>query len=125
MRARTDLFTWHLTTVPVEIISDRKARIALRTVLVTVLVFLAVLAGLRMYAEAAGPAARMAALQERNAALGAELERLQAELALERATRAALEQQVTALNSQASELASQLNFFNAQSGRPRAGHSRD
>ena len=111
MRARTIPYTWHLTTGPVEIISDRKARIALRSVLVTVLVFLAVLAGLRMYAEAAGPAARMAALQAQNSAQAAELERLQAELALERATRAALEQQVTALNSQASDLASQLNFF--------------
>jgi hypothetical protein len=50
---------------------------------------------------------------------------LRAELELERATRTALEQQVMELNAQASELASQLNFFNAQSGRTRAGHSRD
>jgi len=117
--------TWHLATSRLEIISDRKARIALRSVLVSVLVSLAALAGLRLYTEAAGPVARVAALQQHNASLSEEAARLRAELELERATRVALEQQVAELNEQASELASQLNFFNAQSGRPRAGHSRD
>ncbi len=124
MKAGIEADTWHLTTSRLEIISDRKARIALRTVLVAVLVSLAVLAGLGLYADAAGPAARVTALQQQNATLNAEVARLRAELELERATRTALEQQVMELNSQASELASQLNFFNAQSGRPRAGRSR-
>lgn len=125
MKAGIEADTWHLATSRLEIISDRKARIALRTVLVAVLVSLGALAGLRLYADASGPAARASALHQENAVLGEELARLRAELVLERATRAALEQQVTDLNERVSELDSQLNFFNAQSGRNRAGHSRD
>jgi septal ring factor EnvC (AmiA/AmiB activator) len=125
LKEGTQADTWHLATSRLEIISDRKARIALRLVLVAVLVSLAALAGLRLYAQAAGPVARLAALQQQSASLSAEVARLHAELELEQATRVALEQQVAELNEQASELASQLNFFNAQSGRPRAGHSRD
>ena len=125
MKAGIEADTWHLTTSRLEIISDRKARIALRTVLVAVLVSLAALAGLRLYAGASGPAARVSALQQENASVGEELARLRAELVLERATRVALEQQVTDLNERASELESELNFFNAQSGRNRAAHSRD
>lgn len=125
MRVRTDSDTWHLSTGSVAITSDRKSRIMLRVVLAAVLVLLAVLAGLRLFAEAAGPAARLAALEQQNSTLGAEIARLRAELELERATRAALEQQVVDLNTQASDLASQLNFFNAQSGRARAGRSRN
>ena len=125
MKAGIEADTWHLATSRLEIISDRKARIALRTVLVAVLVSLAALAGLRLYADASGPAARVSALQQENTSLGEELARLRAELVLERATRVALEQQVTDLNERASELESQLNFFNAQSGRNRAGQSRN
>ena len=125
MKAGIEADTWHLATSRLEIISDRKARIALRAVLVAVLVSLAALAGLRLYADAPGPAARVSALQQENASLGADLARLRAELVFERATRVALEQQVTELNERSSELESQLNFFNAQSGRTRAAHSRD
>jgi hypothetical protein len=125
LKAGIEADTWHLATSRLEIISDRKARIALRAVLVAVLVSLAALAGLRLYADAPGPAARVSALQQENASLGEELARLRAELVFERATRVALEQQVTELNERSSELESQLNFFNAQSGRTRAGHSRD
>ena len=125
MKAGIEADTWHLATSRLEIISDRKARIALRTVLVAVLVSLGALAGLRLYADASGPAARVSALQQENALLGDELARLRAELVLERATRVALEQQVTDLNERVGELDSQLNFFNAQSGRKRTGHSRD
>ncbi len=125
MRAGIEADTWHLTTSRLEIISDRRARVALRGVLVAVLVSLALLAGLRLYADAAGPVARASKLQQENASLNAELARLRAELELERATRAALEQQVMELNAQSSELASQLNFFNAQSGRSRTSRARD
>jgi septal ring factor EnvC (AmiA/AmiB activator) len=117
--------TWHLATSRLEIISDRKSRIALRTVLVAVLVSLALLVGLRLYADAAGPVARASTLQQENASLAAELARLRAELVLEQATRVALEQEVADLNDRASELESQLNFYNAQSGRTRAGRARD
>jgi uncharacterized small protein (DUF1192 family) len=125
LKAGIEADTWHLATSRLEIISDRKARIALRTILVAVLVSLGALAGLRLYADASGPAARVSALQQENALLGDELARLRAELVLEQATRVALEQQVTDLNERVGELDSQLNFFNAQSGRKRAGHSRD
>jgi hypothetical protein len=125
LRAASDLDTWHLATSRLEIISDRKARIALRTVLVSVLLALGVLAGLRLYLEATGPVARAAELEVRNASLEAELARLRADLELERATRVALERQVVELDEQASQLASQLNFVNAQSGRSRAGQARD
>jgi septal ring factor EnvC (AmiA/AmiB activator) len=125
LRAGIEADTWHLTTSRLEIISDRRARVALRGVLVAVLVSLALLAGLRLYADAAGPVARASKLQQENASLNAELARLRAELELERATRAALEQQVMELNAQSSELASQLNFFNAQSGRSRTSRARD
>lgn len=125
MKAGSDLDTWHLATSRLEIISDRKTRVALRAVLVSVLLLLGVLAGLRLYVEAAGPVARAAALEARNASLEAELARLREDLELERATRIALERQVVELNEQASQLASQLNFVNAQSGRSRAGPTRD
>jgi uncharacterized small protein (DUF1192 family) len=114
LKAAIESDTWHLATSRLEIISDRKARVSL-----------AALVGLRLYADASGPAARVSALQQENESLGEELTRLRAELVLERATRVALEQQVTELNERTSELESQLNFFNAQSGRTRAGHSRE
>lgn len=125
MRARTEPSIWHLTTSAVEIVSDHRARIMLRTTLVAVLVALATLAGLRMYTEATGPVTRAAELQHQSVALAAELAQLRAELALERATRAALEQQVIELNERSSNLESQLNFFNAQSGRARTGRVRE
>jgi uncharacterized small protein (DUF1192 family) len=117
--------TWHLATSRLEIISDRRSRIALRAVLVAVLVSLAVLVGLRLYSEIAEPRVNASTLQQENASLGEEVARLRAELVLERATRAALEQEVTEINERTSELESQLNFFNAQSGRPRTSRSRE
>jgi septal ring factor EnvC (AmiA/AmiB activator) len=125
LKAGSGVDTWHLATSRLEIISDRKARIAMRTVLVSVLLALGVLAGLRLYNEAAGPLARAASLEARNASLEAELARLRAALEFERATRAALERQVVELNEQSSQLASQLNFLNAQNGRSSAGQARD
>jgi septal ring factor EnvC (AmiA/AmiB activator) len=117
MKAHGDADTWHLATAPVEIISDRRARVALRSVLVAVLVCLAVLAGMRLYAGAAGPVARAESLRSQNTALAAEMARLRAELELERATRRALEEQLAALHERSSELESRLNFFTAQTGR--------
>ena len=124
MKAGIEADTWHLTTSRLEIISDRKARIALRTILVAVLVSLGVLAGLRLYADAAGPAARVTALQQENALLDDEVARLRAELVLER-RRVSRSSSKSPTSTKGSELDSQLNFFNAQSGRKRAGHSRD
>ena len=125
MKAGSGGDTWHLATSRLEIVSDRKARVALRTLLGSVLLALGILAGLRLYTEAAGPVAHASALAARNASLDAELARLRADLELQRATRAALEQQVVELEARASQLASELNFVKAQGGRSGAGQARD
>ncbi len=123
MRPATLASTRQLASAPLEVVSDRRARAALRSALVFVLVGLAFVAGLRQYADAQHPAARMQALLSENAGLRAELARLETELELERATHAALDREVAGLNEQLSDLNSQLTFFNAQSGRPRGGRS--
>lgn len=115
--------TRRLASAPLEVVSDRRARAALRSALVFVLVGLALVAGLRQYADARHPAAQMQALLAENAGLRAELSRLETELELERATHAALDREVAGLNEQLSDLNSQLTFFNAQNGRPRGGRS--
>jgi uncharacterized small protein (DUF1192 family) len=115
--------TRQLTTARLELVSDLRARALLRSVLVTVLVALAVAAGLRLLSEGAASAARRAQLQEENTALLAEVARLEAELELEQATRAALDRQVTELNQRVVELDSQLGFLGAQSGRSRRAAS--
>jgi uncharacterized small protein (DUF1192 family) len=88
-------------------------------VLVAVLVALAVAAGLRLLSDGATTTARRTELQKENTALRTEVARLQAELELERATRDALGQQVGELNQRVADLGSQLDFYHAQSGRPR------
>jgi uncharacterized small protein (DUF1192 family) len=110
--------TRQLTTARVALVSDLRARALLRSALVTVLVALAVVAGLRLLTDGEATAARRAQLQEENAALLAAVERLEAELELEQATRTALDRQVAELNQRIAELDSQLSFLGAQSGRP-------
>jgi septal ring factor EnvC (AmiA/AmiB activator) len=111
--------TRRLASARVELASDLRARTVLRSVLVIVLVALAATAGLRLLSEGAGTKARRAELQKENLALRTELARLQAEFELERATREALGQQVGELNQRIADLDRQLEFFHAQSGRPR------
>jgi len=123
VRPATLASTRQLASAPLEVVSDRRARAALRSALVFVLVGLAFVAGLRQYADAQHPAARMQALLSENAGLRAELARLETELELERATHAALDREVAGLSEQLSDLNSQLTFFNAQSGRPRGARS--
>ncbi len=112
--------TQRLATARLELSSDLRARTLLRAVLVIVLVALAVIAGLRLLSDGAATKLGRAELQQENRALRTELGRLQAEFELERATREALGQQVGELNRRIADLDRQLEFFHAQSGRPRA-----
>jgi septal ring factor EnvC (AmiA/AmiB activator) len=123
VRLATVPSTRRLASAPLEVVSDRRARAALRSALVVVLVGLAIVAGARLYAEAQAPTSRIRALQDDNAALQAEIVRLETELELERATRAALDREVAGLNEQLGDLSNQLTFFNAQSGRSRSDRS--
>ncbi len=111
--------TRRLASERVELASDVRARALLRSVLVIVLVALAAIAGQRLLSEGAATGARRAELQSENLALRAEVARLQTEFDLERATREALSQQVGELNERIADLDRQLEFFHAQSGRPR------
>ena len=111
--------TRRLASARVELASDLRARTLLRSVLVVVLVALALTAGLRLLTDGATSSAQRAELQQENTALRTEVARLQAELDLERATREALGRQVGELNQQIADLDSQVEFFHAQSGRPR------
>jgi uncharacterized small protein (DUF1192 family) len=112
--------TQRLSSARLELASDLRARALLRSVLVIVLVALAAIAGLRLLSEGAATRTQRAELQKENTALRTELARLQAEYVLERATREALGQQVGELNRRIADLDRQLEFFHAQSGRPRA-----
>ena len=111
--------TRRLASARVELASDLRARTLLRSVLVVVLVALALTAGLRLLTDGATSSAQRAELQQENTALRTEVARLHAELDLERATREALGRQVGELNQQITDLDSQVEFFHAQSGRPR------
>lgn len=111
--------TRQLASARVELASDLRARALLRSVLVIVLLALAATASLRLLSEGATTTARRAELQQENSALRTEVARLQAELELERATREALGRQVGELNQQVADLDRQVEFFHAQSGRPR------
>jgi septal ring factor EnvC (AmiA/AmiB activator) len=109
-----------LASARFEVVSDARARRLMRTALVTVLVVVALAAGLRLIADGAAAADERARLQQENSGLRAERARLAAELELERATHAGLEAQVRALHEQAAELERQLAFVNAQRARSRA-----
>ena len=111
--------TQRLSSARLELASDLRARALLRSVLVIVLVALAAIAGLRLLSDGAATQASRAGLQSENLALRTELARLQAEYELERATREALGRQVGELNQRIADLDRQLEFFHAQSGRPR------
>ena len=111
--------TQRLASARLELASDLRARTLLRSVLVVVLVALAAIAGLRLLSDGAAAKASRAGLQSENLALRTELTRLQAEYELERATREALDRQVGELNRRIADLDRQLEFFHAQSGRPR------
>jgi septal ring factor EnvC (AmiA/AmiB activator) len=115
----TGASTRQLTSAPLELVSDHRARVLMRATLVAVLVALATAAGLRLYADGAGVLAGRDQLRQENSALQADVARLEAELELERATRAALDAQVAELTGRIADLDRELAFVRAQNGRPR------
>ena len=115
----TGVSTRQLTSAPLELVSDGRARALMRATLVIVLVALAAAAGLRLYAGGAQALAGRDQLRQENSALQADVARLAAELELERATRAALDAQVAELNGRIADLDRELAFVRAQNGRPR------
>lgn len=115
----TGASTRELTSAPLELVSDHRARVLMRATLVAVLVALAAAAGLRLYAGGADVLAGRDQLRQENSALQADVARLEAELELERATRAALDAQVAGLNGRIADLDRELAFVRAQNGRPR------
>ena len=115
----TGASTRQLTSAPLELVSDHRARVLMRATLVAVLVALATAAGLRLYADGAGVLAGRDQLRQENSGLQADVARLESELELERATRAALDAQVAELNGRIAELDRELAFVRAQNGRPR------
>jgi uncharacterized small protein (DUF1192 family) len=115
----TGASTRQLASAPLELVSDRRARVLMRTALVAVLVALAAAAGLRLYAGGAEALAGRDRLRQENAALRTNVSRLEAELEFERATRSALDAQVAELNRRIADLDRELAFVHAQNGRPR------
>ena len=117
--------TAQLTSARVELVSDARARVLLRTALVAVLLVLGTAVSLRLLADSGASLDRRTRLEQDNSALTAEIARLEAELALEQATRSALDLQVAELNRRIADLDSQLAFVHAQGGRPRPAAPRD
>lgn len=111
--------TRQLTSVPLVLVSDRRARMLMSAALVAALAALAAAAALRLYAGGAGVLAGRDRLRQDNSALQAEVARLEAENELERATRSALDTQVAELNRRIEDLERELAFVHAQNGRPR------
>jgi septal ring factor EnvC (AmiA/AmiB activator) len=105
--------TQRLTSAPLEVVSDARARARLRVTLVTVLLALSAFVTARWYTgdEIASSRDR---LERENAELRTTVARLTAELELEQATRAALDRQVTELNQRSTELERQLAFLQNQ-----------
>jgi uncharacterized small protein (DUF1192 family) len=121
--ARVGRSTQRLTGAPFELVSDRRAQSALRLVLVSVLVGLGAVLGLRLYADVGAASSHGLLLERRNAALTEEIEHLRADLEFERATRSALDSQVAGLTARIAELEAQLRCVHAQgSTRPERAH---
>ena len=110
--------TRRLASARFEVVSDARARSLMRAALVSVLLVVALAAGLRLLADGAAVANERARLQQESSGLRTEVARLEAELEVERATHAGLETQVGDLNRQVAELERQLAFVNAQEKRP-------
>jgi septal ring factor EnvC (AmiA/AmiB activator) len=76
-------------------------------------------AGVQLLAPVIAPASTLADLRRENAQLREDAERARIELQFERATRSELDRQVAELNERVTQLTTQLEFFNAHSGKKR------
>ena len=119
MRSASSAYTRKLSSGRLEFAADRRLRTGLHVVAAVALACLAAVTGLRMYANGDAPMTRQYRLQHENEALRADVARLGTELEMERSTRKALDGQVAQLNERANALQNQVDFFNAQGGRPR------
>jgi septal ring factor EnvC (AmiA/AmiB activator) len=119
MRSGSSAYTRKLSTARLEFATDRRLRTGLHVVGAAALICLAAAAGLHLYANGDAPAARLFRLQRENESLRTDVARLRTELEMERSTRKALDGQVAQLNERANALQNQVDFFNAQGGRPR------
>jgi hypothetical protein len=109
--------TRRLATAELEFSTDRRLRDALHAVTVAGVIVAGLAVAAWLYSSGRVPAARLAELERENASLKAELARARTDLEFERSTRAALTSQVAELSQRAGDLKSQVEFFNAQSGR--------
>ena len=117
MRSATGTFrTRKLATTRLVLGGDPRIVTVLHLTASTALIILVIAIGRQLYADSRAPTS-LAGLQQQNVALRANLARVKTELELERSTRAALARQVAQLSEETNELKSQLDFFNAQSGR--------
>ena len=113
--------TQRLTRSSLEL-SSRDERQRQTATFVTVIVMLLLAGGGALYLQEGGiPAFRSAgaeaAMANENAALRAEVERLQTDLDVEKATRAELNRQAGELHARINELTNRLEFLAARDGR--------
>jgi regulator of replication initiation timing len=117
----TSLSTRHLSSARLQVVSDARSRTALRWLLATVLVTLALLQGMRLATEAKAAVDERTRLQRENTVLRERVSALESELQLEHATGAALSQQVGELGQQVNDLERALAFVDSQRSRGRGG----
>jgi len=112
--------TRRLSSARLELASARRLRSGFHVMGLVVLLALSATLALRLYTDGGTSTLRLRDLEDRNAALEADLARHRVELAMERATRSSLDRQVVALNERIAELRSQVDFLSAQRVRQRA-----
>ena len=122
MNPLADVDTHRLSTVRLRLADARRPGNGTRVAVLAVSIAVATAFGLYFQAFGGTPTSQLESLDARNAALQTELARVRTELAIERATRASLDRQVAELNERMTDLRRQVDFFDAQSGRPRASH---
>ena len=118
MRVWASTPTARLAAARLEFSSDRRFTRALLAVAMAAVLLAAGAIAWQSYVEGRVSATTLRTLQQRNAALDADLAQTRTELELERSTRAALAGQVAELNAEKRELQNRLAFFSAQNGRP-------
>ncbi len=106
--------TQRLTRASFQPIAVREIRKRVLGIAVAVALLVAAGAGSSAIVGRLGAPLRVAALEQQNTALLADVERARLELEMERATRAELQRQIDGLNAQVSELTHQIGFVNSR-----------